>query len=279
MTADVSRGPSQDIETPLHLLRRFGIEVLVADQQSAVVEMSMPLAGMRNPFTGQPTIAPLGLLADAVSGMSNHFRHQGDEWTVTTELTVELSPEGCGMATADGAPPVVAAGRPLGPRDAGSSLSVYTLSCDGVVIGGGTVRSYFLQPETVDLSEPAETLNRHEHTTLAELMAVEPMPATDDVRVLRQHADPFLNNAVGIVNGGIASAGLELAASAAVNTGNAPMRTASVRVNFLRPFPAGETSRYEATPLRVGRGTAVADAQAIGDDGRPALVARITAYR
>ncbi len=97
--------------------------------------------------------------------------------------------------------------------------------------------------------------------------------------VLRQNPDPFLNNAVGVVNGGVASAGLELAASAVVNTDGPPMRTASVRVNFLRPFLAGDHSRYEASPLRIGRATAVADAQALAEDGRPALTARVTAYR
>lgn len=268
-----------DLETPAHLLRRFEIDVLGVDMDAATVEMSMSLAGMRNPFTGHPTVAPLGLLVDSANGMSNHYRHRGREWTVSSELAIELSPEGSVVAAADDAPPVVATARPLGPRDSGSSLSVCTLTCGGVVIGGGTVRSYFVTPDEVNMDEPEETLVRTERTTLAELMAVEPVPAPDGVWRLRQKVDPFLNNAVGIVNGGIASTGLELVASAAVNTGDAPMRTASVRVNFLRPFYATDQSRYEASPLRVGRGTAVADAQAIGDDGRPALVARITAYR
>ncbi|WP_102419651.1 hypothetical protein [Mycobacterium sp. 4858] len=61
--------PTNDIAIPVHLLRRFGIGVVIADQDSAVVETSMPLAGMRNPFTHLPTIAPLGVLIDAVSGM------------------------------------------------------------------------------------------------------------------------------------------------------------------------------------------------------------------
>lgn len=276
---DVSRDASHDIETPLHLLRRFGIEVLIADHESAVVEMSMPLAGMRNPCTSLPTVGPLGVLVDAVSGLSNHFRHRDAEWTVSTELAIELSPEGSERATAIDAPPVVASGRPLGPRDSGSALSVCTLTCDGVVIGGGTVRSYFVAPDVLDLSEHAETVAKNHDTSLADLMAVEPVPTADTARILRQHVDPFLNNAVGVINGGVASAGLELAASASVNTGGAPMRTASVRVNFLRPFYAGDRSRYVAVPLRIGRGTAVADASAIGDDGRPALTARVTAYR
>jgi acyl-coenzyme A thioesterase PaaI-like protein len=50
-------------------------------------------------------------------------------------------------------------------------------------------------------------------------------------------------------------------------------------VNFLRPFFASGESRYVATPVRVGRNTAVADAQAIGADGKTALTARVTAYR
>jgi acyl-coenzyme A thioesterase PaaI-like protein len=57
------------------------------------------------------------------------------------------------------------------------------------------------------------------------------------------------------------------------------LQTASLRVNFLRPFFAGSESRYAGTPLRVGRNTAVGDAQAIGDDGKVAITARVTAYR
>jgi uncharacterized protein (TIGR00369 family) len=81
------------------------------------------------------------------------------------------------------------------------------------------------------------------------------------------------------VHGGVASAGLELAASAAINTDGHQMTTASLRVNFLRPFIAGEDTRYVATPLRIGRTSAVADAQAVGADGRVAVVGRLTAYR
>jgi uncharacterized protein (TIGR00369 family) len=278
MTA-VDRDSRTDIESPIHVLRRFGIDVLSADAENATAEMSMSLAGMRNPFTGLPTVGPLGVLVDAVSGLVNHFRHRTDEWSVSSELALELSPEGSERATATGAAPVVAVGRVLGPRDDTSSLSVCTLSCDGVVIGGGTVRSYFIAPDKVILDEPPETLHRTARTTLAELLAVEPTSISDDLRVLRQNTDPYLNNAIGVVNGGVASAGLELAASAVVNTEGPPMRTASVRVNFLRPFFAGDHSRYEASPLRIGRGTAVADAQAVAEDGRPALVARVTAYR
>jgi hypothetical protein len=42
---------------------------------------------------------------------------------------------------------------------------------------------------------------------------------------------------------------------------------------------AGAQSVYEATALRIGRTSAVADAAAIGEDGRPAVIARVTGYR
>ncbi|MDT5154181.1 MAG: hypothetical protein QOI01_5914 [Mycobacterium sp.] len=79
----------------------------------------------------------------------------------------------------------------------------------------------------------------------------------------------------------IASSGLEVVAAAAVNHGRVddPLSTASLRVNFLRQFFAGDESRYVGTALRVGRRSGVAEAQAIGSDGKPAIIARLTAYR
>ncbi|MCT7657129.1 PaaI family thioesterase [Mycobacterium deserti] len=272
------RRPDVLIETPMHVLRRFGIEMIDANVENETAAMSMSLAGMRNPFNDTPTVGPLGVLVDAVSGFVNHFRHDTGEWTVSTELTLELSPDGSDRASADDAAPVVALGRLLGPRGS-TSLSFCTLTCDDVVIGGGTVRSFFVTPDQVVRDEPDETLHRTESTPLSELLAVETGVASADICVLRQRPDPFLDNAVGVVNGGVASAGLELAASAVMNNGGRTMRTASVRVNFLRPFLAGDHSRYEASPLRIGRAMAVADAQALAEDGRPALAARVTAYR
>lgn len=97
--------------------------------------------------------------------------------------------------------------------------------------------------------------------------------------MLAQDLDSTLNNALGVVHGGIAAAGVELTASAAVHNGGAPMRTASLRVNFVRPFAAGGGARYEASALRIGRRSAIVDAQAVNSDGTVALIARVTGYR
>jgi uncharacterized protein (TIGR00369 family) len=278
MTGVDEREVRYDIETPAAIQIRFGIEFLAASLDDATVVMSMPISGLRNPFTGAPAVGPLAILVDAAAGMVNHYRRRIDRWTVSSELSLEVSPN-VTEAMHDGASPVVASARAVGSVGA-TPLSICTLTCGDDVIGTGTVRSVFVPADGVATKQPPQTPLR-EPPTLADLMAVRVQHGEDNSTVLRQHADPDLNNDIGIVHGGTAAAGLELAASAAINADHAdlPLQTASLRVNFVRPFFAGATSHYVGTPLRVGRSSAICDAQAIGDDGKVAITARVTAYR
>jgi uncharacterized protein (TIGR00369 family) len=267
-----------DIETPETILRRFDIRHLKTDVTEGISVCSMPVADLLNPFTGEPTIGPLAILLDAAGGNSNHFRRSNTEWTVTSELALELSPDGIAVIFANPGVPVVGTARPLGPKG-GTALSVCTFTSGDVIVGGGTVRSFYLPAgEGMPTSLPPFATPTP-RAPLTELMAVEVRPDESASTVLGQRVDPILNNSLGIVNGGVASAGLELAASAAVNRGGGQhMRTASLRVNFLRPFFSGAQSRYLGTPFRVGRSTAVGDASAVDDSGKVALTARLTAY-
>jgi uncharacterized protein (TIGR00369 family) len=278
MTGVDEREVQHDIETPASIQIRFGIEFLAASLADATVVMSMPMSGLRNPFTGAPTVGPLAILIDAAAGMVNHYRRRADLWTVSSELSLDVSPNGV-EAIDDVAAPVVASARAVGSVGT-TPLSICTLTCGDTVIGTGTVRSVFIPADGVTAKRPPQTL-LGEAPTLADLMAAQIQTDQDGSTVLNQHADPDLNNDIGIVHGGMAAAGLELAASAAINTDRSAglLQTASLRVNFVRPFFAGSTSRYVGTPLRVGRTTGIADAQAIGDDGKVALTARMTAYR
>jgi acyl-coenzyme A thioesterase PaaI-like protein len=236
-----------DLETPDSIQVRFGIDYLDARPADAEAVLSMPMDRFRNPFTGAPTVGPMAILVDAAGGIVNHYRRHTDEWTVSSELSLELSTDDLGDL--DG--PILASARTLGPRGA-ASLAICTLTYSGTVIGGGTVRSFFIPAEGVLPQRPPETLQRSGETALSDLMAVHVQPDAAG-HVLAQRADPNLNNDLGIVHGGVAAAGLELAASAAVNQGRPDglLQTASLRVNFLRPFFAGTDSRYEGMPLRV----------------------------
>lgn len=256
---------------------RFGVQMVDRDRPSSVV-MSMPIGDMTNPFTGASTLSPLAILVDAAAGRANHFGCAADEWTVSSELSLELSP-GAGLGATDRAvDPVVATAHAL-DRKGPTSVSLCTLTRGGETIGWGTVRSYFISADRVvddrlDGS-PAATAA----ASLAELMAVQIETTDGGAGVLIQQPNPAIKNRIGAVHGGVATAGLELAASAAIDAEGNDMRTASIRVNFLRPFMASQRSHYRARPLWIGRTSAVADAEAIGEDGRTAIVARVTAYR
>jgi len=275
MTEVDKRTNEHDLETPDSIQVRFGISYVESRPAEAIAALTMPMERFRNPFTGAPTVGPLAILVDAAAGIVNHYRRRPGQWTVSSELSMDLSLDGVGDL--DG--PVLATAHALGPLGA-TSLGICTLTYGSKVIGGGTVRSFFIDADEVVPQYRSETLRRSAQTTFADLMAAH---VTDSgaVTVLAQRVDRNLNNDIDIVHGGVAAAGLELAASAAINRGRPDglLQTASVRVNFLRPFLAGVDSRYLGRPLRVGRNTAVGDAQAIGDDGRVALTGRVTAYR
>lgn len=242
---------------------------------------TMPVAHLVNPITGAPSLGPLAVLVDHVAGLVNHRRRTADIWAVSSELALETSPEAVGVIAAHPDVPVLGRARPVGSRTT-TALGECELTVAGVVVGTGTVRSFFVAAPAAGSDDfPAEPPESVPPVVgLAELMNAGTAEHDEGTVTLAQLPDPVLNNTMGVVHGGIASTGLEVVASAAVNSGRSdPLITASLRVNFIRPFLAGAESRYAATPLRVGRSSGIADAQAIGSDGKVAITARVTAYR
>lgn len=268
-----SIGMSHPLNTPIG---RFGIVTCEGTGETAVA--TLPTLGLVNPLTGLPTTAPLAMLLDHVGGLVNHLRRGEGEWTLSTELSVELVPQAAELITADTIPEdaeVTARAWPVADKGH-TALALCEFTHRGAVIGTGSVRSYYITGAEFT-EHPDDPAHHRPRTGLAAMMAVEP----DGAAALRQHADPVLNNLLGIVHGGVAATGLELVGSAALNAGrtDAPLRTGSLRVNFLRRLVAGGECRYRATPVRVGRNTGVAEAQAVGADGQLALTARVTGYR
>lgn len=265
---------------PLHTpIGRFGIDTTYDDVDGCVA--TMPVAGLLNPITGAPSLGPLAVLVDHVAGLVNHRRRTADIWAVSSELALETSPEALAVIAAHPGEPVLGRSRPVGSRTT-TALGGCELTVAGAVIGTGTVRSFFVAAPAAGSDEfpeePAEEVNPI--VGLAALMNVGTAEHEGTTVTLPQLSDPVLNNTMGVVHGGIASAGLEVVASAAVNAGRSdPLGTASLRVNFVRPFFSSAQSRYVGTPLRVGRSSGIADATAIGADGKVAITARLTAYR
>lgn len=263
------------LSTPLG---RMGVETQIEGPDRCVA--SIPAGGLLNPFTGAPTLAPVAMLIDHVGGLVNHHRRGPDEWTVSSELAVEFAPNAVELVSVAPQLPVVATGRPFGPTGA-APLALCELTHAGQLLATATVRSFHITAPGHLIEWPTDSADAALPATLTERMAVQVAESGGTTKVLRQLSDPVINNSLGIVHGGMSAAALELVASAAVNEGQeaSPMRTGSLRINFLRQFRGGDESRYEGKAVRVGRSTAVADASAVGDDGKVALLARLTAYR
>ena len=65
---------------------------------------------MTNPLTGMPTVAPLAMLVDHIGGLVNRHRTETGEWTVSSELSLELSPDAAALIAAAPEVPVIGTG-------------------------------------------------------------------------------------------------------------------------------------------------------------------------
>src|SRR5690242_17569143 len=102
------------LNTPLG---RMGAQTLEERPDRCVA--TIPVGGLLNPLTRVPTIAPLAMLVDHIGGLINHLRRADDEWTVSSELAIELTPNAIDLVTATPEVPVVATARPFGPKGTG----------------------------------------------------------------------------------------------------------------------------------------------------------------
>ncbi|PRC57266.1 phenylacetic acid degradation protein, partial [Mycobacterium sp. ITM-2017-0098] len=68
-------------------------------------------------LTGLPTVAPLAMLVDHVGGLINHARRADREWTVSSELSLEVAPEAGDIIAASPEQAVTAISRPLGRKN------------------------------------------------------------------------------------------------------------------------------------------------------------------
>src|SRR3954469_11237375 len=93
---------------------RFGIET--DEEADGRCVANMPVHGLLNPITGTPSLGPLAVLVDHVGGLVNHYRRAEGEWTVSSELSLELAPTCTAVIAAHPDTPVVGTARPIGPR-------------------------------------------------------------------------------------------------------------------------------------------------------------------
>jgi hypothetical protein len=106
---------------------------------------SIPAGGMINPLTGVPTVAALAMLVDHIGGLVNHHRRGPGEWTVSSELSLELAPNALAQLASAPEVPVIGTGRPCWRNDP-NALGLCEFTHRDSVVVTATVRSFHIQP-------------------------------------------------------------------------------------------------------------------------------------
>jgi hypothetical protein len=202
---------SHPLTTPLG---RFGIVTSEEGPQRCIA--SIPAGEMINPLTGTPTIAALAMLVDHVGGLVNHHRRGTGEWTVTSELSLELAPDALAEIASAPEVPVIGTGRPCGQKGP-TALVLCAFSHRDSLVATATVRSFYIKAPGRLAPFADGPTGPLPPGSLAERMAVRVAESGGAGKVLVQDPDPVLNNSLGIVHGGVSAMALELVGSAAVN--------------------------------------------------------------
>jgi uncharacterized protein (TIGR00369 family) len=99
--------------------------------------------------------------------------------------------------------------------------------------------------------------------------------ATEGGAILELDVTPEVSNPLGNLHGGVSFAACDLAAQAALHAAGGPAQTASIRVSYPRPIPAGSPARFEARLLHRGRGLGIVSVTGTAGGGKPCVMATI----
>ena len=179
------------------------------------------------------------MLVDHVGGIVNHHRRVTDEWTLTSELSLEVGPDAADVIAAAPDVPVAATARPFGAKS-DVALALCEFTHRDTTLATATVRSFYIRTPGHLAEFPGGPTGPMPPGTLSDRMAVRIAESGGVAKVLMQLPDPVLNNSLGIVHGGVSAMALELVAAAAVNAGreDQPLHTASLRVTSSARFVA-----------------------------------------
>lgn len=263
-----------DILDPNGIEARLRIRVRTLDPVGGTSVMSVHVPEFSPIEHARPVLCTFAVLTDVVGGLVNHLSRPADAWTVTSELSMDIA--GAVIAGDE----VVGSSELLSVDDSGA-LSVTRFVVDDRPVGVATVRSFYIPATPV----ADEDQSRHpQHAPVAagieELLAVRPAAGDTDGEVaLVAEPDPVVENAIGCVHGGVVAAALCCAGFAALeDSGASGMSVGSARVNYFRPFIAGDGAAYRGRADRIGRHVASAVANAVAPGGKIAATARVTAY-
>lgn len=220
------------------------------------VSAGMPTGTWLADRRGTPLAGALGVLVDNVLGYSLNRDRPHGTWSVSGEISLEV------------VRPLDLAGE-AGPLHATTVGASYYDDLGGVVAGtvtdarGDVVLTCSQRGRWIPMAggfggQPVPPFDLPDATCVEDLLGATPV-TVDGGATLDLLAGPALTNPLGNLHGGISLCASDLAASAAVGGWATPWLTESLRIQFLRPVPAGSTVEYAAVVRHAGRTRAVVD--------------------
>ena len=297
---DVNESPVEGPKPPVVETgpeRTFAIARSVLEGEEVV--SSMPSGPWLCGPAGFPPGGVLGVLIDDVLGFAIIRQRPDAFWTVSAEISADL----VGQLPADGSV-IHARGRSLHTgRHGGFAAGTITDSAGRLIAvcrqHGRWITTMPENPDTPTQPHPAEQASlvrpaeqagpvRARWRPVAGQPSATPVPvpdlatligarvqATEGGAVLELEVTPEAGNPLGNLHGGVSFVACDLAAQAALHAARGPAQTASIRVSYPRPFPAGSTARFEARLMHQGRGLGIVSVTGTAGGGKPCVMATI----
>ncbi|GLZ48126.1 hypothetical protein Acsp06_43110 [Actinomycetospora sp. NBRC 106375] len=249
----------------------FGLAPVEADGD--VARGSMRTAPWMTDARGRPCAGMVGVLVDDVVGQATLTARPDAHWPVTTELSVDVVSE----LPADGTV-LTAESRLLAAGARTGSARGEVRDASGAVVAVATVAVQYV-PGVPELTEAADggdgtaASGRRLPDVLGATVGSRP---GRDAR-LTAPPGPALANTAGHGHGGVLAALADVVAAAAVADDARPLRTAGLRVAYLRPAVLDGPMCLDARVVHRGRTSALTRVDVVGGDGRQCAAATVTA--
>lgn len=232
----------------------FRLTDLVTDTEQ--VTGAMPTGPWLADRNGTPLAGSLGVLVDDVIGYALIRSRSERTWSVSSEISIDVIRP---LVLATSAGPLRAATIGVPQFDAlGGHASGIVTDPRGDTVARCTQRGRWVPFGGLPADAAPPDVDVSAATCVEDILGGTPVPVEGGA-VLRLTVGPLLENPLGNMHGGISLCASELTATAAVTSWDAPWLTESLRVQYLRPVPAGSTIEFTATARHVGRTRAVVD--------------------
>lgn len=221
--------------------------------------------------------ATLGILVDDVLGFTLWDRRGERTGLVTADLSVDfITPTGWI------GPELHADGRVVTVTEDGGVSATEIRDADGALIATGTLWGNFVDggaDRSTGIVRPLATADAIPDPLASPLTRIGGRFEGGDRTRLVVPPNAALANKLGVIHGGIQASAIDLVGNAAVSTPDAPMHTASMRINYFRPASVDHDLVFTAEVIRAGRSVAVTRVTSTGGDGRVCAVATVTCRR